>query len=242
MKFEIESGFMRLLRWLVVRLEKLLKVRISRFPLEKFYAEFVELANLELVSQSNGVLHIGAHLGLEAEDYSSRGKPAIFIEADHYTFTKLEQRISRHSEQIAFNYLLGDEEKVVKFFRSSNSSQSSSVFAFSQKNAFLNVTTTDEIEIQMSRLDAKFSPLDLEKFDHWVIDVQGAELLVLRGSGDLLKICKTLFIECSTEEFYAGGARWEEILHFMRANGFKFFVSPGNLTHLNVIFFKNSEF
>jgi len=233
---------MRVVRRIVVGLENLLNVRISRFPLEKFYAEFIELANLELVTQANGVLHVGAHLGLEAEDYSSRGKPVIFVEADPDTFAKLEQRISSHRDQRAFNFLLGDEEKVVKFFRSSNASESSSVFAFSQKNAFLNVTTTDEVEIQMSRLDSKFSPLDLKEYDHWVIDVQGAELLVLRGSGELLKICKTLFIECSTEEFYAGGARWEEILHFMRANGFKFFVSPGNLTHLNVIFFKNSEF
>ena len=231
---------MRLVRGIVVTLEGLLNIRISRFPLEKFYADFIEVANLELVSQARGILHIGAHLGLEAQDYSSRGKPAIFIEADPITFMKLEQHISIFKNQSAYNYLLGDEDKTVRFFRASNNSESSSVFEFSEKNKFLNVSTTSEIEINMSRLDSKFGASDLKDFDHWIIDVQGAELLVLGGAGELLKLCKTLFIECSTDEFYVGGARWDEIVLFMRNSGFKYLISPGNIKHLNVIFFRNS--
>lgn len=242
MKSLLKDIPIQLIRKVVVASEKMLKIKISRFPLEKYYADFIELANSDLISQSQGVLHIGAHLGLEANEYSLRGKPVIFIEADPDTFEKLKQRLTNFHNQNAYNYLLGDEEKVVKFFRSSNSSESSSIFSFSEKNAFLNVSTSSEIDIQMCRLDSKFSASDLQTFDHWVIDVQGAELLVLRGAGNLIKVCKTLFIECSTTEFYTGGARWEEIMQFMRMNGYKYFVSPGKLKHLNVIFFKNSDF
>jgi len=240
MKSPINDILMRTIRRFVVILERVFKINISRFPLEKFYSDFVELANLELVSQSHGILHIGAHLGLEAEEYSSKGKPVIFIEADPETFKRLEERVSPFQDMRAFNFLLGDEEKIVRFFRASNSSESSSIFEFSEKNVFQNVSTSNEIDIKMFRLDSRFTSEDLKEFDHWVIDVQGAELLILRGAGELLKICKTLFVECSTDEFYVGGAKWEEILKFMQLNGYKYFISPGKLKHLNVIFFKNS--
>jgi hypothetical protein len=60
------------LRRIVVSIENSFGVRISRYPLEKFYAEFIELANLDIISQSRGILHIGAHVGLESKAYSQK--------------------------------------------------------------------------------------------------------------------------------------------------------------------------
>ena len=79
---------------------------------------------------------------------------------------------------------------------------------------------------------------DLENYDHWVIDVQGAELIVLEGAGQLLNLCKTMFIECSMTEFYEGGAMWTQILEFLQRNGFRYFILPHNISHLNVVFFR----
>ena len=79
---------MKSVRRIVVALENIFGVRISRYPLEKFYAEFIELVNLDLISQSRGVLHIGAHVGLESKAYSDNRKPVIFIEADPKTFLR----------------------------------------------------------------------------------------------------------------------------------------------------------
>jgi hypothetical protein len=79
----------------------------------------------------------------------------------------------------------------------------------------------------------------LHEYDHWVIDVQGAELLVLMGAGTLIDQCRTMFIECSTVEFYAGGAQWSQILDFLQGHGFKYLIAPKNIRHLNVIFFRS---
>ena len=222
----------------MVALEEYFKIYISRFPLEKYYGEFIDSANLALISQCKGVLHIGAHLGLESEAYSALGKPAIFIEADPVTFLQLEKNIISRKDQKAFNLLLGDKEGLVQFFRASNGSESSSVYSFSSQNRFKNVSTVDQLELKMTRLDSSFTLKQLQEYDHWVIDVQGAELLVLRGAGDLLDACRTLLVECSRTEFYKGGARWSEIETFLAENGFRYFLSPGNLNHLNVLFFK----
>jgi FkbM family methyltransferase len=240
MKFSFVTLYMRTIRLVVVILEKTFKVRISRFPLEKFYGDFIDHANLDLVSQSRGVLHIGAHLGQESEDYAIRGKPVMWVEADPMTFLELNKNISQHKNQSAYNIVLGDQKREIEFFRASNGLASSSIFSFS-KNSFKNVTTSEVLLLPMSRLDTNFTTDELENFDHWVIDVQGAELLVLKGAGQLLSICRTLFIECSKSEYYNGGVQWNELQNYLKGQGFRYFILPKNLTHMNVVFFRFME-
>jgi len=238
MKTPLTRLMMKGVRAAVVALENSFGVRISRRPLEKFYAEFIELVNLDLISQSRGVLHIGAHVGLESRAYSEKKKSVIFIEADPNTFLLLEKGIADFNDQKAFNWLLGNEEKTVDFHIANNGSESSSIFSFSKKNVINNLTTTRTVPIPMTTLDSKFTMSDLENYDHWVIDVQGAELIVLEGAGQLLNLCKTMFIECSMTEFYEGGAMWTQILEFLQRNGFRYFILPHNISHLNVVFFR----
>jgi FkbM family methyltransferase len=184
------------------------------------------------------VLHIGGHLGLEATTYNQLGKQAIFIEADPDIFLELQKNLSSYDNQHAHNILLGDSDQIVKFYRANNNAESSSVFPFSEQNRFANVSTDFVHEMPMKRLDSCFREKDLRDYDHWIIDVQGAELLVLKGAGKLLDICQTIYIECSTTEFYEGGVLWSELSEFLRNAGFKYFVSPGPISHLNVIFFR----
>jgi FkbM family methyltransferase len=229
---------MKIIRYAVVSIESLLNVKISRTPLEKFYGDFIDQVNLDLVSQSKGVLHIGAHVGNESNEYDVRGKHVLWIEADPLTFKDLEKNISQYKKQMAYNLLLGDHEETVNFFRASNGSQSSSIFKFSNKNSFKDVSTSDVLTLTMCRLDSKFSPEEIVNFDHWVIDVQGAELLVLRGAGQLIDMCRTLFIECSKSDYYEGGVQWEEIHDYLSSKGFRYFTLPKNINHMNVVFFR----
>ncbi len=220
-------------------IEKRLGFYLARHPHEKYFNHFVETSHSELIRQCRGVLHIGAHLGTEGEFYNLCKKPTIFIEADPRIFQQLQRNLSNKHEQVAYNYLLGNENKKARFFRASNDSQSSSLLPFSSEKSFGNVQMLSSIELDMVRIDQVFRPGHLDKYDHWVIDVQGAELLVLEGAGDLLSKCKTLFIECSTREFYKGGVLWPELSKFLQTKGFKYFVTPGNLEHLNILFFRN---
>ena len=56
--------------------------------------------------------------------------------------------------------------------------------------------------------------IDIKKYNHWVIDVQGAELEVLKGSNESIKLCNSITVEVSTEDFY------ERDLNLMRLKNF----------------------
>jgi hypothetical protein len=56
--------------------------------------------------------------------------------------------------------------------------------------------------------------------DHWVVDVQGAELPVLRSSGDYINYCNSLVIEAKEESYYRGGTKYSDLLTFLLSKGF----------------------
>ena len=59
------------------------------------------------------------------------------------------------------------------------------------------------------------------KFDFIHMDVQGAELLVLKGGEKTVKLAKAVWIEVSNIELYANQALKNQVSHFMQHLGFK---------------------
>jgi len=62
---------------------------------------------------------------------------------------------------------------------------------------------------------------NLEDFDLLVIDVQGAELEVLKGFDGQFQGVKKLEIEVSTAEFYKGGVLFEDLNTYLERQGFR---------------------
>ena len=52
------------------------------------------------------------------------------------------------------------------------------------------------------------------------MDVQGAELLVLKGATSLLKSAKAVIVEVSMQPYYEGGVLQPELRDFLRGRGF----------------------
>ncbi len=76
-------------------------------------------------------------------------------------------------------------------------------------------------EVQIRRLD---NVIDRSKLVGPVlckIDVQGYELNVLKGFGDLLNDVDYLIIEVSNEPFYQGAPNSAEVISFLAERGFK---------------------
>jgi FkbM family methyltransferase len=173
-----------------------------------------------LIENSSGVLHVGAHIGQEAHTYAEARKNVLWVEAIPEVYRALCANIEKHKRQSALNLLLGDEEKAVEFHVSENQAESSSVFNFSKKSRF-GVQMKESLSLQMRRLDSILTPGEVkDSYSHWVIDVQGAELLVLRGAGSLIEDCVSLDIEVSTYETYEGGAQLGEIVDYLEKWGF----------------------
>ncbi len=152
--------------------------------------------SLKAINNSKGILHLGAHKGTEAEVYNWFGKKVIWIEANPYVYDQLLENIYQYKNQQAYSVLLGDQDDIKKNFNiSSNDGASSSIFKFSKntlsKKYFpnRNLKMEKKILLIMNKLDTIFerNKIIASEYDHWVVDLQGAELMALRGA---IKLCK----------------------------------------------------
>lgn len=195
-----------------------------------------------ILVKSKGILHIGAHVGQEAPNYNILGKRVIWIEALPEIYNKLLLNISNFPNQSAICALLGDQNRDnVPFYLASNNGGSSSIFKFGAAARVWNVSTSKTIKMNMIRLDNLLSKNDLVLIDHWVIDVQGAEYLVLKGAGQLLESCKSIYIEVSTDNYYVDGATWNQISNFLSENNFYSLWSPLENSHTDILFIRTDS-
>lgn len=67
----------------------------------------------------------------------------------------------------------------------------------------------------------KQNQLDPSKYVFWNLDIQGAELLALKGGLEALKHVKFLYIEANKHEIYEHAALFPELDTFLEQNGFK---------------------
>jgi FkbM family methyltransferase len=205
-----------------------------------------DLDSLKALNDSKGVLHLGAHKGTEAEVYNWFGKKVIWFEALPFIYDQLKENIQVYSNQSCFCALLGNEDGVKKnFYISNNDSASSSLFNFS-KNTLNGKYFTDrvlemkkKISLPMKKLDTilKDQKISANEYDHWVIDLQGAELLALKGSENSLQYCKSMSVEVSTVDIYDGGVMWEELRLWLEKKNFFPNTKPEK-SHTDVLFVK----
>lgn len=212
------------------------ELRRLRHQSELFPEEIVR----NLVAGSRGVLHVGAHTGQEADQYFILGVNVVWIEANPLSHEGLLQNIAKYPAQRAILALVGSVQgKVVDFHISSNDGLSSSLFRFGHKSGFPQLSMTRSLPLTINRLDNLLSSQEAQGLTHWVLDVQGAELLVLEGAGDLLDYCFSLQVEVSLREVYSGGATWNEVNSFLMKRGFTAVLHPAPNSHQNVIFIRS---
>ena len=241
-------------------IKKFLKKKLKKllfkynYKLEKIYIqndynlESPDLQLLKWMKKSKGVLHMGSHRGSEAAVYEWFGKKVIWIEANPKIFFDLVINIKQYKFQKPICALLtnkDNEEK--KFYISNNDAASSSIFKFGNlssgketlwKNK--NLKMIDEIKLETKMLDSVINEnnIDIKNYDHWVIDVQGAELLVLEGSRNNLRFCNSLYIEVSQGDVYENASQWDEVKKFLNDIGLKP-VNEIQSEHENVLFVRN---
>ncbi len=168
-----------------------------------------------------GVLHIGACLAEEAPIYDELGIfKQIWIEGNPGIFDNLKQNISHNPQAVAFNHVIGDENKPVTFHVANNGSQSSSVLQLgTHKKKHPSVHYVGDIETTMHRIDSL--ELDLSDVDFLNIDLQGAEIMALKGMGDLLNGFNWVYLEVNKQYLYIGCPLIEEIDRYLSKFGLK---------------------
>ncbi len=192
----------------------------------------------KLIKQAKGILHIGANKGQESEFYSQYSSSVLWIEADPEIFSELINTIQKYPQQRAICALLGPEDlPSVKFNLASNSGASSSIY-LPKAHEDIPFEISGHLEIEMKRLDSVISSNDEFFYDHWVVDVQGAELPVLKGSGELLKKCNSLIVEAKHNSAYSGGTNYHDLETFLIQEGFLPIWDLEEGTESNVFFIR----
>jgi len=196
----------------------------------------------QIIFNCKGVLHIGAHYGQEASFYSDLGSSVMWVEAMPEKYKVLCKKLSEFPNQKAMCALLGSVNKnKIKFNVSSNDGASSSIYSFGDNTQFKNLEMVGSVFLKMKRLDSCFSIKDISAYPHWVIDVQGAELEVLKGAGGLLRYCHSLEIELTSRNLYLGGANAQEVINFLNLNGFIALQEHKIGTHEDLIFIRGAR-
>lgn len=199
--------------------------------------------NLELIKamiSCNGIIHMGGHRGQEAAIYDWFNKKTIWIEANPNILDDLKDNVELYFNQKVIHALLSNKDKVLtRFYLSSNDAASSSLFKFGTGDLHSAIRMTNFIELETIKFDSMVEAkrIDINEYDFWVMDLQGAELLALKGSINSLKKCKFIYAEISKVDIYENGAQWHELKNFLNFHKFSPVWEPIE-DHTDVLFCK----
>lgn len=171
-----------------------------------------------------GILHIGANRGEEAPVYLELGvSKQMWFEANPYLFDRLSDTLKDNLSALAYNYCIGDKEgEPVILHEANNQGQSSSILALgTHKQQHPDVHYVRDIPVTMRRIDSLIPLEVMMEYDFLNIDIQGAELMALRGMGDHLKYIKWAYIEVNKAKVYEGCPLVEDIDSYLAGFGFK---------------------
>ena len=184
---------------------------------------------LKSINNSSGIVHLGAHRGLEAEVYNWFGKNVIWVEALPKLYDQLSENLYFYKNQLAFQALLTDEDdKDTNFYVSNYDSACSSIYEFTEniKSSEIwsdrNHKMINTLNLKSKKLDTLFDKenIDPKQYNHWILDLQGAELLALKGAEKSLESCKSIYIEVSKKKFYTEGVLWDELKEWLISKNF----------------------
>ena len=169
-----------------------------------------------------GALHIGAHNCEELWFYNKLGLPnneIIWLEAME---NKVNDCINRGIPNV-YKAIISDKDNEEIIFNISNNGQSSSILDFEyHKVAHPDVHYIDNFKGTTIKLDTFMynNNLDGQKYNFWNFDIQGAELLALKGAINNINNAHAIYLEVNEKELYKNCGLINEIDDFLNKYNF----------------------
>lgn len=203
------------------------------------------VCNDDFLGKVSGVLHIGANTGQERDIYRARGLDVLWIEPIPDVFEELVKNISDYPRQKALCALLSDQDSMeYPFHIANNRGASSSIFLFGQhRDIWPDVDYVATQYLVSTRLDTLLQRENVlpSAYPAMVIDVQGAELLVLKGAGQTLREFRFIKAEAADFECYVNAAKLDDLQRYLNPMGFaeisrhKFATHPKGSAYWDVV-------
>ena len=186
---------------------------------------FNEVNDILLKNNINitGIMHIGAHECEELYTYNKLGvanEDIIWIEAIN---EKVIQAKNRNIPNV-YNAVITDKDDEDIIFNISNNIQSSSVLELGTHSiVHPNIVYVNQIHLKSITINSFFERNNINgnKYNLWNFDIQGAELMALKGATKYIKYAKAIYLEICESELYAHGALLKDIDLYLSQYNFK---------------------
>lgn len=171
-----------------------------------------------------GIIHLGAHIGQEAEDYVAV-KRVLWVEGNPDLMGKLNDQIKRFEGNLSCQALLGDkDDEEVDFNIANSDGQSSSIFSLNKmKKLFKDIEVIKTTKMKTKRLDTLMGERALKSgdYDFLAVDLQGAEIKAIEGMGSVLNDIQWLCIEINLVKLYHHTPLLHTVDLYLARKGFK---------------------
>lgn len=183
------------------------------------------------------IYDIGAHNG-----GWTRGMKPLFPDSQFVLFEANSEHRQVLEDLSANLVLLGSENhEAIPFYKNTQGCTTGNSI-YLERTVFFTPQTAIVEHLRMCRLDTFVSENTLPNPDFLKLDVQGAELDVLAGAGDLLQGVKGCVLETSLHQYNQGAPFIEDVIVFMKMKGFdlidivEFHKINGYLAQVDVLF------
>lgn len=174
--------------------------------------------------ETKTVLHIGAHKCEELKDYLIYGADRIhWIEADKKLYRKLKWKLDRKINQITCA-VISDRDGDKVDFNITNNRQSSSILKLKHHTkVYPDIVEVKSEKRKTATIDSimEKSIIGNDEIDLLNLDIQGAELLALKGATKTLSNVKRIVTEINEKELYDGCPMISEIDSYLNYFGFE---------------------
>jgi len=170
-----------------------------------------------------GGFHIGAHDCEELGFYNKLGlanEEVIWIDAIP---AKVNEAKNKGIVNV-YNAVITDTDDTEIVFNISNNVQSSSVLEFgTHSKEHPQVVYIDKFKAKSITVDSFFerNNIDASKYNFWNFDIQGAELLALKGAVKSIQYAEAIYLEVNEKELYKKCGLITEIDKFLEQYNFK---------------------
>jgi FkbM family methyltransferase len=186
--------------------------------------ELIQYRHHKWMKDLKGIIHVGANLAQERDEYAEYDLNVLWIEPIPEIFSQLKNTISAYPKQRAIQYLVLDQDDLPKTLHvADNDGASSSILDFElHKDVWPTISFVKDINFTSKKLDTivEIEGIDLNDYDCLVLDTQGSELLVLQGADHVLRNVGLVKVEVADFESYAGCPRPDDIFNHLKIYGF----------------------
>ncbi len=171
-----------------------------------------------------GVIHVGAHVAGELEEYLKMGfSKILYVEANPALIPGLLAKAQPYGGKVIIIHAAASDTDGIVKLRVTSMDQSSSILPLAKhKDIYPSIREVAQVDVRGRRLDTLLDEegLRAEDFNFLNLDIQGAELMALSGAPGLLAGIEAVNTEVNLQELYQGAGLLSELERFMAGRGF----------------------